>query len=115
MSVLSMSLAPVGVLAQLKSSTEGSDLKTIGDKLGSDTPQKLPELIASLINIFLSVLGIIFVVIIVYAGYLWMTDGGEGKKVTKAKALIGQAIVGLVIIVAAYAITAFVIDKIASV
>lgn len=114
MSVFAMSLAPVGVLAQLKPSTEG-DLKTIGDKLGTGTPQKLPELIGGLINVFLSVLGIIFVVLVVYAGYLWMTAGGEATKVDKAKKLLGQAVIGLVIIVAAYAITAFVIDKVAGI
>lgn len=115
MSVLSMSLVPVAVLAQLKPSTDAnSDLGKIGTKLG-DSPKQLPELIGGLINVFLSVLGIIFVVLVVYAGYLWMTAGGEATKVDKAKKLLGQAIIGLVIIVAAYSISTFVIDRVSAI
>ncbi len=114
-SVTAMTLAPVSVFAQLKPSTDAtSDLGKVGSKLGQ-SPKDLPVLIGDLINIFLSVLGIIFVVLTVYAGYLWMTASGDTAKVDKAKKLLGQAVIGLVIIVAAYAITAFVIDRIAGI
>jgi amino acid transporter len=112
-SVASLSLFPVSAFAQLKPSTDAdSDLLAIKTKLGDDTPTDLPELIGGLINVFLSVLGIIFIVLVVYSGYLWMTAGGEAMKVDKAKKLLGQAVIGLIIVVAAYAITAFVIDRI---
>ncbi|MEA3463472.1 MAG: hypothetical protein U9R14_00065 [Patescibacteria group bacterium] len=66
------------------------------------------DVMALVIQAFLSVLGIIFVVLIIVAGYNWMTAGGEEEKVTKAKDMIKRAIIGLIIIVAAYAISYFV-------
>lgn len=62
-----------------------------------------------IINVFFGVLGIIFLVLMLYGGYMWMTARGESEKVDKAKDLITQAVIGIVIILAAYAITEFVI------
>lgn len=39
---------------------------------------------------------------------MWMTAGGDEQKVTKAKDLITQAVIGLIVVLAAYAITAFI-------
>ena len=82
--------------------------------LGTGT-QSLPIVVGNLINVLISVLGIVFVVLIVYAGYLYLTAAGEEKKVTKAKTLIGQAVIGLVLILAAYSISTFVIQEIGGV
>ncbi len=72
----------------------------------------LPLLIGNFINVLLGVLGIVFVCIIVYGGFLYLTDAGGGEGVKKAKKLIGNSVVGLVICTAAYAITGFVISQI---
>ena len=66
------------------------------------------DVLALFIKGFLSVLGIIFIILIIVAGYNWMTAGGEEEKVTKAKDMIKRAVIGLIIIVAAYAISYFV-------
>lgn len=111
--VTGMSLAPMAALAQLDSAE--SNLKSVGGSIGSDaTNNTLPELIGNMIAVLLSVLGIIFVVLVVYAGFLYLTAAGEPGKVDKAKKLLGQSITGLVIIIAAYAIAAFVIDQLQS-
>ncbi len=89
-----------------------TELGKIGTAIGSETNKSLPELIGNLIGVFLGVLGIIFVILTVYAGYLYMTAAGDEKKVTKAKETLGRAVIGLVIIVAAYAISDFVIGAI---
>lgn len=68
----------------------------------------MPDIIKVVIQAFLGFLGIIFLVLIIYAGYNWMTAGGDEEKVAKAKATLSSAIIGLVIIVGAYAITYFV-------
>lgn len=107
-------LLPATALAQLDQAE--TDLKTVGDSIGTDaTTNTLPQLIGNVIAVLLSVLGIIFVVLTVYAGYLYLTAGGEDTKTKTAKKLMGQAIIGLVIIVAAYAIAAFVIDALTDV
>ncbi len=111
LSVLPLVLLPASAYAQL--SQANVLLVNVGNGIGTDTTKNsLPILIGKLISGFLGVLGIIAVVYIIYAGYLWMTDGGEGGKIKKAKAMIGAAIVGIVLIVAAYAISKFVIDLI---
>jgi uncharacterized membrane protein len=64
-----------------------------------------------LIKTVLSFLAIIFVVLLVYSGFQWMTAQGNEDKVTKAKETIVRAVIGLVIIIAAYSITAFVFSR----
>jgi len=64
------------------------------------------------VSIFLSILGIIFVALMLYGGYLWMMARGNEEQVTKAKELIQAAIIGLIIIVAAYAVSFFIFSRI---
>ena len=56
-------------------------------------------------------LGMIFLILMLYGGYLWMTAAGKEERVTKAKNLITAAIIGVIIVVSAYAISYFVIEK----
>lgn len=71
----------------------------------------LQATVASLIKIFLGLLGVIFVVLIVAAGYQWFMAGGDAKKVEDAKDKITRAVIGLVIIISAYSITFFVFKQ----
>jgi hypothetical protein len=66
------------------------------------------QILETVISAFLSLLGIIFLVLIIYAGFGWMTAQGDEEKVTKAKDTLTRAIIGLIIIIAAYSITYFV-------
>lgn len=70
------------------------------------------ETIASLIGVIMGFLGILAVVIILLGGFMWMTAGGNEEKVGKAKKLIVSGIIGLVIVLAAYAIATFVVSSI---
>jgi len=58
------------------------------------------------------ILGLIFLFLTLYAGYLWMTAMGDSKKVTKAKEVLSQAVIGLVIVVLSYGISFFVVNMI---
>lgn len=69
------------------------------------------ETIAAIINVLMGLLGIIAVVIILLGGFKWMTAGGSEDKVGEAKKLIMQGIIGLVIILSAWAIARFVVDS----
>lgn len=60
------------------------------------------------IKTFLGLLGIIFIVLIIWAGYNWMTASGNEEKVTKAKSTLYRAIIGLVITLSAYGIWRFI-------
>ena len=71
----------------------------------------LAGIVSIVIQAFLGLLGIIFISYLLYAGYHWMTAQGDEKKVDKAKETIQRAITGLIIIVAAYAISIFVVGR----
>ena len=76
------------------------------------TPNYVPNTIATIIKVLLGFLGMIFIILVIWAGYSWMTAGGNEEKVTKAKTTIYRAVIGLIIIVSAYAITHFVFGAI---
>lgn len=61
-----------------------------------------------LIGVVLSFVGVLFLILMIYAGITWMTAQGNDQQVTKAKDLLINSIIGLIIIFAAYAITVFV-------
>lgn len=69
-------------------------------------------LITSIITAVFSVLGLIFLFLTLYAGYLWMTAMGDSKKVTKAKDILSQGVIGLIIVILSYGISFFVVDLI---
>ena len=71
----------------------------------------LVVIIGKVIRVLLSFIGVILVMIIIYAGFMWMTAGGNEDQVKKAKEWLKNAIVGLVISLSAYAISAFVVSK----
>lgn len=86
----------------------GLDKISQSSGLSAEDPRKIA---ARIINYSLGFLGIILVCLILYAGFTWMTAGGDPEKVGKAKRMIRNAIIGLVIILSAWAITTFVISK----
>jgi len=89
-----------------------NQLQNVGKAAYGTAPTtSLPELVGKYIRIFLGLLGVIFAILMVYGGYTWMTSYGNEQKVTKAKDLIIDAVIGLVIILAAYAITGFVVGE----
>jgi len=77
-----------------------------------DQFEPLPLTVFKIIKAFLQLLGVIFLIIIVYAGFRWMTAGGNEEQVTEAKKLIKNGIIGLIIMLVAYAITLFVFGAI---
>lgn len=64
-----------------------------------------------IIGLILSFVGILFLGLIIYAGISWMMAGGNEQTITKSKDLLVNAVIGLVIVFAAYAITIFVSNQ----
>jgi hypothetical protein len=58
----------------------------------------------------LGLLGLIAVVLIIYGGFIWLTAGGNEDKVGQAKRIISAAVVGLIIVLLAWAIVTFVVS-----
>lgn len=103
----------VGVPLALAQTDLGADItstaETMNQAVGLEaTP--LPALIGRIIGYFLGLLGVVALALIIYAGFLWMTASGDEGKVKKAKDILTNAFVGLLIIASAYTITMFIIN-----
>lgn len=101
-------LTPAGT--GLQEAAAGSGLA--GGCTGTDC---LSQIVGQVINIVLGFLGIVLLAILIYAGFLWMTAGGDETKVKTARSTIVNAIAGLLVIAASYAITSFVISQLGSI
>jgi len=89
------------------------------NKIGSESGLRLGEpeggavgAVVGVINIFIGLVGLIAVILFLYAGFLWMTAAGNEEKVTKARSMMIAAVIGIVIIFLAFALSKFVINKI---
>jgi hypothetical protein len=71
----------------------------------------LPVIVARLIRTFISVLGIIAVIIVIYAGWLYMTAGGDAEQVNRAKRMLTQGAIGLFLILGSFSITQFILGQ----
>ena len=99
-------LTPLAVLAQID--TGG----TLPGQFGLGTGTDVRGAIINIVKFLLTFLGLIAVIIILYGGFQWMTAAGNEEKITSARGTLTAGLIGLVIILAAYAITAFVINQI---
>lgn len=92
------------------------------NEMTSDSPEEavesqqleslaLPRIIAAAIRIFFSLIGAIFLGLIVFNGIKWTISGGNPEAIKKARSGIQRAVVGMIIALSAYAITDFVIDR----
>ncbi len=73
------------------------------------TEGDLRTLIRTVLNYFLGFLGLLTVVFIIYAGILYVTAGGNDENTTKAKGIIKNAAIGLIIILLSFALVNFVL------
>ena len=90
-------------------------LKATAEAAGLPTGQPNPAAVAAnIVNTILSVVGVLAVVLVVYAGALWMTSAGNEEKISQAKKLLAGAVVGLAIIFAAYAISYFIVAQLSN-
>ncbi len=83
-----------------------------GEEVAQQQETQGPLVIAGkIINIALGAVGTIVVILFIYSGFLWMTAAGNEERITKAKRILANAIIGTVIVVMAYAISYFVINQ----
>ena len=90
-------------------------VRNAADKAGFDkntNETTFAAIIGDVIKTLLSFVGVIFLVLMVYAGFIWMNARGDERQIEKAQSIIRAAIFGLIITVGAYSITAFVVPRI---
>jgi hypothetical protein len=106
--------APVFVSAQgLKDA--GKILDKAADTSKTGLSADLATTISTVIKAVLALVGTVFLVLTIYAGILWMTAQGNEEQVSKAVGIIKASVIGMVVIMSAYAITFFVTNKLGGV
>ncbi len=90
-------------------SSLNTGLTTIEQPLGLPSTD-IRLIIARIIRVALGLVGIVLLGLVLYAGFVWMTAGGNEEQITKGKKLLTNAVVGLVIMLSAFAIASFVIN-----
>jgi len=83
-------------------------IETVGNTIGLGTAD-LKETVINIIQWILGLLGLIAVIMILYGGFIWMTAGGNEDKVASAKKIITAAVIGLIVVLLAWAIVTFVV------
>lgn len=77
--------------------------------LGTKDPAYI---VFTIINTALLFLGMITVILVIVAGFKWLTAAGEEEKITKAKDILKGAIMGLVIVMASYGLAQYIFTAI---
>ena len=105
-----MLLAPMTVFAQGSLGDASANLGKAANTAGT-TEGSVTTIVGTAINAALTLVGIIFLVLMVYGGFLWMTARGSSEQIDQAKQIIVGALIGLVVVMSAYAITVFVTSR----
>lgn len=114
--IISFLVLPIFTLPALaQSSNNIFGIEAVDNGLNNSLAKGDPRtIVARIINFALGFLGVIAVGIILFGGFKWMTAAGNEEKVSEAKKLLGAGIIGLIIILAAWAVANFIIGQIYS-
>lgn len=104
--ILTLLFAPMLAFAQ--DANFGTGFLT-GVGLGT---QDIRVTIVNLIRVALGILGVVVLIIIIAGGFRWMTAGGNEDSVAQAKKIISAGVIGLLIIIVAYALTTWIFSVI---
>lgn len=88
--------------------------ETAKEAYGKVPADTLPTMAGKIIGAALSLLGVVFLVLMVYGGILWMTAHGNAEQLKKSREIIIAAIVGLIVVLLAYALTSFIMNSLAT-
>lgn len=113
--ISSFLIFPVSASAQLNiGQQEGGLLQKAGGQAGyaQATQTTFAETLGAVVKTVMSFAGVVFLSLMVYAGYLWMTAHGQEDQISKAQRIIRNSIIGLIIAVGAYSITNFIVPRI---
>lgn len=97
---------PAIVSAQI--SPDDTGVHDTGIEVYGTKPPSIGEFVGSnIINPIFAVSGTIFLALFIYGGLLWMTAAGKNEQVEKAKKMLVNSVIGLIIIFSGYAVTLF--------
>lgn len=107
--LISLFFVDVSIFAQTPSSVDLSGvLRDAGTSANLGT-RSIGEIVAGIIQIVLGLLGVVFVIIIIYSGFMWMTASGIDERIKTAQGHLRNAVIGVIIVVGAQIITYWVL------
>lgn len=110
--MVASSLLFVFGLALFASKAQALSIDTgIGETLGLGSADLL-DVVINVVQWILGLLGLVAVMVMIYGGIIWLTSAGNEQKIAKAKKIIINGLIGLVIILLAWAIVYFVMQVI---
>lgn len=115
---LALLSAPLVAFAQVDAIRAGVDAAASQSGIqtvGCTGTACITTIIGNVVNIALSFMGVLLLLYILYAGFLWTTAGGDSKKTDAAKTMIQNAVIGLVLTLSAFAIANFVLIQLSSI
>jgi len=83
-------------------------IPAFSEQMGEQEDNFLQSRTGQIIGFVLSFVGVLFLILMIYAGLTWMTAGGNQEQVKKARSLMINAILGLIVVMGAYGLTAFI-------
>ena len=105
-------ISPASGITEENGSILSQGLDTAAKEGGMQTSTTLGAYIGKVLGVALQYLGIIFIILIIYAGIMWMTAGGEPAVVKKATSWMINAVIGLAITLMAYQVVGYIIERI---
>ncbi len=72
----------------------------------------IPTLVGNILGIGLSLVAVLFFILMLYGGFLWMFDMGSEDRKKRALNTITAAVIGIIVVMASYTITSFVFNSV---
>lgn len=98
---------PLAAHAQSADTATSYSIESIGTRLGLGEAD-LKDTVLNILNLVLGLLSLVAVIMIIIGGFTWLTAGGNEEKVDRAKKIISAAVIGLIIVLLAWAVVIFV-------
>lgn len=112
--IISSLLFPLRAFAAEGIGAAGDKLTGLGGQGGVALSSNLPGTTATVVSVIFYVVGTLFLILMIYGGFVWAKASGREEEINRAKKIIFTSIIGLVIVMASYAISNFVLSNIAS-
>ena len=77
----------------------------------NESPTRITSTVRNIVNLLSAIIGVVSVIVIVVAGFKYVTSAGDASKIASAKNTLIYAIVGLIIVAMSQAIVRFVLQR----
>jgi hypothetical protein len=111
-SILTLSVSGAGLVATAQPVFASSQSQVCSGIGGcNDNPAKISTTVQNIVNIFSAIIGVVTVIVVIIAGFQYVTSAGDSSKVGRAKTTLIYAIVGLLVVLLSQSLVKFVLSR----